>query len=78
MAEMLLEENPSKRLDGPPVILHISAHIGRTAWKNKSIAFMPKKQGMCALYQTFHLVATAQRFGALPPGSVDVGQLGTA
>jgi hypothetical protein len=36
------------------------------------------KQGMCGLYQTFYLVATALSSELCSLGLVNVGQLGTA
>jgi len=58
--------------------LHISAHMGRTAWKHTPIAFMFIKQGMRGLYQTFYQVAAALSSELCSPGLVNVGQLGTA
>lgn len=58
--------------------MHISAHVGRTPWKYTPITFMFIKQGMCGLYQTFYLVATALSSELCSLGLVNVGQLGTA
>lgn len=58
--------------------MHISAYIGRTAWKYKSIASMFITQGMCGLYQTVYLIATALSAELCSLVLVNVGQLGGA
>lgn len=77
---ILLEENPFEFLGGnsPQVTFHITARIGRTAWKYESIAFKLINQDMGCLYQTFYLVATALGLAPCALGSVNTDQLGKA
>ncbi|NQU11833.1 SagB family peptide dehydrogenase [bacterium] len=55
----------------PPVILLVTARVGRTAWKYEDIAYRLIHNDLGALYQTLYLTATALGLGPCAIGNVD-------
>lgn len=57
----------------PPVVVMITARIGRTAWKYEDIAYRLIQNDLGGLYQTLYLTATALGLGPCAIGNVDTG-----
>jgi len=57
----------------PPVVVLITARIGRTAWKYEDIAYRLIQTDLGGLYQTLYLTATALGLGPCAIGNVDSG-----
>jgi len=57
----------------PPVMVLITARIGRTAWKYEDIAYRLIQNDLGGLYQTLYLTATALGLGPCAIGNVDSG-----
>lgn len=57
----------------PPVVVLVTARIGRTAWKYEDIAYRLIQNDLGGLYQTLYLTATALGLGPCAIGNVDSG-----